>query len=74
MHSSSSHDDEESEGLHGAAQQQLMVQKWMITWRSIILSCFEKTVLPYYHYLRYLDLRDLRNLLEDPKFPGRVEK
>ena len=74
MHSQSSQDDEEAEGLHGAAQQELMVQKWMITWRSIILSVFDKTIFPYYQYLRYLDLRDLRQLLEDPKFRGRIEK
>ncbi|KAI9934692.1 hypothetical protein MW887_000309 [Aspergillus wentii] len=42
-------------------------------WRSIILSTFDKTYLPYYSYIRYLNLEDLLDLLRDPGFNGKVK-
>lgn len=55
-------------------EQELVVYKWSILWRSIIASSLEKTLFPYCRYIRVLDLRDLTYLLEDPKFRGRVLK
>ncbi|KYG50196.1 hypothetical protein M433DRAFT_57667 [Acidomyces richmondensis BFW] len=45
------------------AEQHIMVMKWSILWRSIILSALGKTLYPYCRHLRDLDLRDLGNLL-----------
>ena len=42
-----------------------VLRKWALMWRSIILSTFDLTYLPYYSYIRYLDLNDLLNLLRD---------
>ncbi|KAI9368497.1 hypothetical protein BJX61DRAFT_537211 [Aspergillus egyptiacus] len=39
------------------------LRKWITLWRSILLSTLEVTYLPYYSYIRYLDLDDLGNLL-----------
>ena len=47
-----------------------IIRKWALMWRSIILSTFDLTYLPYYSYIRYLDLDDLLNLLRDLKFAG----
>jgi len=68
--------DEETEAVNPAANQELLVQKWSIMWRSIIQSALptSKTILPYFSYLRQLNLRDLDNLLYDGKFRGSVEK
>ncbi|KAI9655023.1 MAG: hypothetical protein M1831_004983 [Alyxoria varia] len=70
MHSDNSQADEEAGGLNPIVQQELITQRWAITWRSIILSAMGKTLYPYCNYLRALDLRDLNELLEDPKFFG----
>ena len=43
-------------------------------WRSIILSALDKTYLPYYSYIRNLDLNDLGELLRDPKFTGSIRE
>lgn len=43
-------------------------------WRSIILSTFDKTYLPYYNYIRNLDLTDLTNLIGDSRFIGRIRE
>ncbi|RAL11604.1 uncharacterized protein BO97DRAFT_369990 [Aspergillus homomorphus CBS 101889] len=48
------------------------IRKWALLWRSIALSSLDQTYLPYYGYLRYLDLDDLGDLLKDPKFTGQV--
>ncbi|KAF2761092.1 hypothetical protein EJ05DRAFT_473653 [Pseudovirgaria hyperparasitica] len=56
------------------AQQQLMVQRWSILWRSIVASSLNDTLYPYCRYIRELDLRDLSSLLEDDKFRGNVSK
>lgn len=39
------------------------LRKWITLWRSIVLSTLGLTYLPYYSYIRYLDLDDLGNLL-----------
>ncbi|KAL2872382.1 uncharacterized protein BJX67DRAFT_5816 [Aspergillus lucknowensis] len=39
------------------------LRKWVTLWRSIVLSTLDLTYLPYYSYIRYLDLDDLGNLL-----------
>lgn len=54
--------------------QDLNVQKWSILWRTVILSALGKTVYPYCRHLRFLDLRDFGNLLEDDKFRGKISQ
>ncbi|KAL4986318.1 hypothetical protein BDW68DRAFT_163388 [Aspergillus falconensis] len=44
-------------------EQNSMLRKWITLWRSIVLSTLDLTYLPYYSYIRYLDLDDLGNLL-----------
>ncbi|KAF7192298.1 hypothetical protein HII31_06330 [Pseudocercospora fuligena] len=56
------------------AEQELVVQRWSILWRTITLSAFGKTVFPYCRHLRYLDLRNLGQLLDDDKFRGKISK
>lgn len=67
--------DEEAEGaVPYASEQELLVQRWSILWRSICLSSMDKTMYPYHQYLRSLDLRDLENMLDDDKFGGKIER
>lgn len=56
------------------AQQEQIVRKWSELWRSIILSSLNKTVFPYCRYILALNLRDLLQLLEDPKFKGKTAR
>ena len=56
------------------AQQEQIVRKWSLLWRSIILSSLNKTVFPYCRYIRALNFRDLHDLLDDPKFRGNIAK
>lgn len=57
------------------AEQDLMVQRWSILWRTIILSALGQTSYPYSKHLRVLDLRDLAQLLDDDKFKqGKIMK
>ncbi|KAH7139019.1 hypothetical protein B0J11DRAFT_501202 [Dendryphion nanum] len=56
------------------ATKQLMLQRWAILWRSIIASSLDATLFPYCRYIKTLDFRDLKNLLEDEKFKGNVSK
>jgi hypothetical protein len=51
-----------------------MVQKWSILWRSIIASSLGATLFPYCRYIKILDLRDLKYLLEDDRFNRKVAK
>ncbi|RDW90759.1 uncharacterized protein DSM5745_02534 [Aspergillus mulundensis] len=44
-------------------EQNPTLRKWITLWRSIVLSTLDLTYLPYYSYIRYLDLDDLGNLL-----------
>lgn len=41
---------------------------WALQWKSIIRSSLGKTAYPYCLYIRSLDLRALKDLLEDPLF------
>jgi len=70
--------DEESQGqIIFAGEQELLVQRWSILWRSICLASMGKTMFPYHEYLRSLDIRDLENMLEDleaPHFNGKIER
>jgi hypothetical protein len=43
-------------------------------WRSIVLSALDQTYLPYYSYIRYLDLNDLSNLLSHSSFTGKIKE
>ncbi|KAE8151281.1 hypothetical protein BDV25DRAFT_152844 [Aspergillus avenaceus] len=45
------------------SQQDVIIRKWAVMWRSIALSTLDQTYLPYYSYIRYLDLEDLGYLL-----------
>jgi hypothetical protein len=54
------------------SEQDAVIRKWALMWRSIILSTFDKTYLPYYNYIRNLDLTDLTNLIGDSRFIGRI--
>jgi hypothetical protein len=56
------------------ATKQLMVQRWSILWRSIVASALDATLFPYCRYIKLLDFRDLRYLLEDDQFRGKVMK
>jgi hypothetical protein len=44
------------------------VCKWCLQWKSIIRSSLGSTSYPYCLYIRSLDLRNLKELLEDPLF------
>jgi hypothetical protein len=63
-----------SEEAISLAEQELVGQKWSILWRTIILSALGKTILPYCKYVRVLDLDDLRQLLEDDRFRGKISR
>lgn len=58
------------------SEQELLVQKWTILWRTIILSALDnsETSYPYCKHLRFLDLRDLSDLLDDDKFRNKTLK
>ncbi|KAE8351093.1 hypothetical protein BDV28DRAFT_137897 [Aspergillus coremiiformis] len=45
------------------SQQDDIIRKWAVMWRSIAMSALDQTYLPYYSYIRYLDLEDLGYLL-----------
>ena len=49
-----------NEEASSLAEQELVVQKWSILWRTIILSGLNKTLFPYCKYIKVLDLDDLR--------------
>lgn len=55
-------------------EQDVVVRKWALMWRSIILSTFGRTYLPYYSYIRCLNLTDLTTLLHDHRFTGKIRK
>ncbi|KAB8227581.1 uncharacterized protein BDW43DRAFT_293748 [Aspergillus alliaceus] len=48
---------------HMRSQQDAIIRKWAVMWRSITLSALDQTYLPYSSYIRYLDLEDLGYLL-----------
>ncbi|RAK99130.1 uncharacterized protein BO80DRAFT_410751 [Aspergillus ibericus CBS 121593] len=55
-------------------EQDPAIRKWALLWRSIVLSTLDQTYLPYYSYIRYLDLDDFADLLRDPGFTGEVKE
>ncbi|EED20574.1 conserved hypothetical protein [Talaromyces stipitatus ATCC 10500] len=56
-----------------ASESAATFHKWVLMWRSIILSTSEgKTYLPYCDYIRYLDLDDFRELLTHFGFKSRI--
>lgn len=63
-----------SEEAISIADQELVVQKWSILWRTIILSALGRTILPYCKYIKVLDLDDLRQLLEDDRFRAKISR
>lgn len=71
IHSESPNSDEADDGQDVALQ---ALQKWSISWRSIILSTMKETAYPYFSYLRFLDLRDLGNMLDDEKLSKRIQR
>lgn len=50
--------------------QEKTIRKWSTIWRSLVLSTFDITYLPYYAYIRYLNLSDLFELLSLPNYGG----
>jgi hypothetical protein len=50
------------------SKQNKIVAKWALQWKSIIASSLCETLYPYGLYIRALDLRNLSDLFEDPKF------
>jgi hypothetical protein len=73
QHMSSIKTDSSEEAI-SLAEQELVVQKWSILWRTIILSALDKTILPYCKYIKVLDLDDLRLLFEDDRFRGKITR
>ncbi|PKY01506.1 hypothetical protein P168DRAFT_258083 [Aspergillus campestris IBT 28561] len=55
-------------------EQEVVIQKWALMWRSILLSTIDQTYLPYHSYIRYLDLDDLSYLLGNAMFKGRIKE
>ena len=49
-------------------QQDQIIIRWAELWRMIILSSLDLTAYPYCRYIRVLDLRNLKDLLDEPKF------
>ncbi len=57
-----------------SAQQESQLWKWALLWRSIIRSCLNATYKPYCLYIRSLNLDNLKDLLLEGKFSGKIEK
>lgn len=59
-------------------QQEELFRNWTLLWRSIIASSFvdgrAKTYKPYCRYLRILDFRNLKDMLDDLKFSQSVKR
>lgn len=62
------------QGRPGDQDFERIVSKWALLWKSIVLSSMDMTLYPYCHYIRALNLRDLKELLEDSKFRTAVSK
>lgn len=52
------------------AQQERAIMNWVDLWRAVILSSLDKTLYPYCHYIRTLDLSNLERLMSHSKFGG----
>ena len=55
-------------------EQEKTIWKWALMWRSIILSALDQTYLPYYSYIRQLNLDDLSELLSHSGFKGKIRE
>ncbi|KAL8790803.1 MAG: hypothetical protein Q9213_000427 [Squamulea squamosa] len=53
-------------------QEEVMTMRWAQLWRTIVTSALGKTLFPYTRYIRTLNLEDLEELLQDPKFKNQV--
>lgn len=62
------------QGRSGDQDFEQPVSRWALLWKSIILSSLGMTLYPYCRYIRSLDLRDLKELLEDSKFRSVISK
>lgn len=72
QHLASVRDDSTEDAIPLLSEQELVVQRWSILWRSIILSAMNKTFFPYCQHIRVLNLGDFQNLLEDERFKDRI--
>lgn len=57
-----------------AAQQEAQLRNWALIWRSIIRSSLYSTYKPYFLYIRSLNLDNLRDLLQESRFSGKIEQ
>ena len=57
-----------------SAQQESQLRKWALLWRSIIRSSLNATYKPYCLYMRSLNLDNLKDLLQEGKFSGKIEQ
>ena len=53
-------------------QEELMCMRWAKLWRAIVLSSLGKTLFPYSHHIRALNLEDLEELFQDPQFKDNI--
>lgn len=57
-----------------SAQQESQLRKWALLWRSIIKSSLNATYKPYCLYIRSLNLDNLKDLLQEGNFSGKIEQ
>ena len=55
-------------------RQEQIVRKWAGLWRTLILASLGKTLFPYSRHLRTLNLQDLGELFQEPKFRAKVSR
>lgn len=55
-------------------QESRFLKSWLGVWKTIIRSSLGKTMYPYCHYLRNLNLGELEAILEDLDSKPGVEK
>jgi hypothetical protein len=65
---------DELENLRRHQQQESQLRKWALLWRSIIRSSLNTTYKPYCVYMRSLNLDNLRDLLQESRFAGKIEQ
>jgi hypothetical protein len=72
QHLASVRDDSTEDAIPLLAEQELVVQRWSILWRSVILSSMNKTFFPYSQHIRVLNMGDFQSLLDDERFKDRI--
>lgn len=55
-------------------RQEQIVKKWAGLWRTLILASLGKTMYTYSRYLRTLNLQDLEELFQEPKFRTKISR